>query len=212
MALDIKEEPVAGGRGAPSGPLTYEQFLEWANEDTFAEWVGGEVVLMSPASMPHQDLAGFLAAIFRFFVEEHNLGQVLTAPFQMRLRKARRGREPDLLFVAAENLARLTNTYLDGPADLVVEIVSPESVLRDRGEKYAEYEMEGVREYWMLDPDAQRTDFFMLGADGRYERAHPDVSGIYRSTVLPGFWINIGWLWQRPLPALRDVLRECELR
>ncbi len=213
MALEVKDEPVAsGGRRPPAGLLTYEQFLEWADEDTLAEWVDGEVVLMSPASLPHQDIAGFLAALFRFFVEEHDLGRVITAPFQMRLPNVRRGREPDLLFVGTENLARLMHNFLDGPADLVVEIVSPESVLRDRGEKFAEYEMEGVREYWMLDPDVQRTDFFTLGPDGRFERAHPDASGVYHSAVLPDFWIKLAWLWQRPLPPLRDVLREWDLR
>ena len=123
---------------------------------------------------------------------------MLAAPFQMRLAELERGREPDLLFVAKANLARLRPTYLDGPADLAVEIISPESVLRDRGTKYAEYEAGGVREYWVIDHEQQRTDFFRAGANERYQRAQPNADGIYRSAVLPGFWINVGWLWQDP--------------
>ena len=208
MALEL--DAGAGSRDErepPGGPLTYEQFLEWADEDTLAEWVDGKVAFISPASADHQDLVLFLARLFAEFAEEHDAGRVLTAPFQMRLPNVRRGREPDLLFIAAANLARLEHNFLDGPADLVVEVVSPESVLRDRGEKFAEYELEGVPEYWILEPAARRSDFFTRSADGRYERAHPDASGVYRSAALPGFWLDVNWLWQRPLPKLAEVLR-----
>lgn len=213
MAVQLKPE-FAGSpeRRPPPGPLTYEQFLEWADEDTYAEWVGGEVVPLSPASEEHQALSIFVTRLLAEYAEEHDAGRVLTAPFQMRLPTVERGREPDVLFVTTPNLARLQRTFLDGAADLAVEIVSPESVLRDRGEKYAEYEIEGVREYWVLDPEARRADFFVLGGDGRYERRPPDAGGLYHSPVLAGFWVSVAWLWQRPLPPLRDVVREWERR
>jgi Uma2 family endonuclease len=208
MVIELKVRK--GGRIAPTKRLTYEQFLEWADEDTYAEWVDGEVELMSPASAPHQDITGFLYRIVAQFLEDQGGGKVLMAPFQMKLANVRRGREPDVLFIATENLVRLQRNYLDGPADLVIEIISPESVLRDRGAKYAEYEAGGVREYWVLDPEAQRADFFVLGDDGRYERAHPDAENVYYSAVLPEFRLNVDWLWQSPLPTLRRVLEEWE--
>jgi hypothetical protein len=86
--------------------------------------------MTSPAILPHQDLSLFLARLMAEFAEAHDLGRVLTAPFQMRLPNVRRGREPDLLFVATANLDRLRTNFLDGPTDLVVEIISPESLLR----------------------------------------------------------------------------------
>ena len=61
-----------------------------------------------------------------------------------------------------------------------------------------------------MDADAQRADFFVLDAEGRYLRASPDSFGKYESAVLPGFWIDVGWLWQTPLPSVRSVLREWE--
>ena len=191
----------------PAQTLTYEEFLDWADEDTYAEWVDGKVELMSPASVKHQDISDFLSAILRVCVEDFDSGQVLSAPFQMRLSNVKRGREPDLLFVRKENIIRLQRSYLDGPADLAIEIVSPESVLRDRGAKYAEYEAGGVREYWIIDAEAQRADFFVLDGEGRYQRATPDEGGRYESAVLPGFWVNIGWLWQSLLPSVRSVLK-----
>ena len=124
--------------------------------------------------------------------------------------KLEHGREPDLLFVAAAHLPRLQETYLDGPADLVVEIVSPESAGRDRGEKFIEYEAGGVLEYWLLDPQRQWAEFYLL-QNGRYHLAFAGAAGEYRSTVLPGFWLRTEWLWQRPLPTVLTVIRELGL-
>jgi Uma2 family endonuclease len=188
--------------------LSYEEFLAWCDEDTLAEWVDGDIVMTSPASYVHQRVADFLLKILGVYIEQRELGRVISAPFQMKTGPALSGREPDLLFIAQENLHRLKNTYLDGPADLAVEIVSPESRLRDRGEKLAEYEMGGVREYWIIDPGEQRADFYVLATDGRYERQRADGRGVYRSRVVAGFWLKEEWLWQEPLPKVLSVLHE----
>ena len=192
---------------APPAPrkMAYEEFLAWANEDTLAEWVDGEVVMYSPASDRHQDLARFLTSVLGIYVETHSLGVIRPAPFQMKLE---RGREPDLLFVASGHLARLKETYLDGPADLVVEIISPESVARDRGTKFYEYAQGGVREYWLIDPRVEWIEFYRLGEAGFYETVFSGREGVYHSEVLPDFWLRVEWLWQKPLPAVEDVLLE----
>jgi Uma2 family endonuclease len=187
------------------GCQTYEQFLEWAGEDTLAEWVNGRVVWREPESAAHQDLLGFLACILDWFVEDHHSGEVMMRGYPMKLPQS--GREPDIMFIAQENLSRMTHRYLDGPADIAVEIISPESALRDRGAKYGEYEAGGVREHWVFDIEAKRADFFVLGGDGRYERAHPAADGVYHSAVLPEFWLNVNWLWEQPLPPLRSVVQ-----
>jgi Uma2 family endonuclease len=205
-----KAEYLNEPRQQPDHPVTYEEFLKWA-DGSFAEWVDGEVIFTSPISLSHNDISVFLTRLLTEFVEVHDLGRVLAAPFQMKLSNVRRGREPDLMFVAKTHLARLTRTYLDGPADLAIEIVSPESVARDRSDKFSEYETEGVCEYWIIDPEAQSADFFVLNDEGRYTRMRLDDTGIYRSTVLDGLWINVNWLWQQPLPPLRQVLRELGL-
>jgi Uma2 family endonuclease len=118
------------------------------------------------------------------------------------------GRSPDLLFVATANLSRLQKTFLEGPADLVVVIISPDSRGRDRGDKFYEYEQGGVREYWLIDRLRKRAEFNQLGEDGLYHLAPIGEDGIFRSAVLPGFWLKVDWLWQDPLPPLLSVLRE----
>lgn len=120
-ALDTKLVPPTERR------MTYEEFLDWADEDTHAEWVDGEVIVFMPASLAHQLIVGFLHHLLGLFVSTFNLGLVLMAPFQMKLVFRPSGREPDLLFVASEHQDRLTRTFLDGPADLAVEVVSEDS-------------------------------------------------------------------------------------
>ena len=192
----------------PLKKMTYEEFLAWADEDTLAEWVDGEAAMYSPASTRHQETCLFLGQVIGLYVEHRGVGKVLLSPFQMKLE---RGREPDLLFVAREHLERLKETYLEGPADLVVEIVSPESADRDRREKFTEYEQAGILEYWLIDPQAKQAEFYQLTTDGQYQPVLPDGEGIYRSGVLSGFWLRVEWLWQTPLPPVLGVVRELGL-
>jgi Uma2 family endonuclease len=188
--------------------ITYEQFLEAVDEDTRAEWVNGRIVMSSPVSQEHQSLGLFLITAISEFVTMRQLGRVFYESFQMKTAPDLPGREPDLLFVANENLSRVRQNFLDGPADLAVEIISPESFARDRGEKFREYEQVGVREYWLLDPLRRRAEFYLLGADGFYVPVLPDADGIYHSAVLSGLTLRVTWFWQDPPPRLLDVLRE----
>jgi Uma2 family endonuclease len=142
------------------------------------------------------------------FVDVHQLGRIYDAPFQMKL--AHSGRESDVLFVAAQRLDRLKETYLDGPADLVIEIISPESVGRDRGDKFEEYREAGIPEYWLIDPRLDQTNFYQLDSTGRSQDMVPDANGVYTSKALPGFWLRVDWLWQDPLPDPTAALLELD--
>ena len=192
----------------PPAPVSWEDFLAWIDEDTRAEWVDGEVIVISPSNLPHQQLMFFLARLLVAFVEARELGQILLPPFLMRLPTRPSGREPDLLFIAAAHAERLHDTYVDGPADLVVEIVSPDSDRRDRGDKFIEYEAAGVPEYWLIDPLRKQVFFYQYGEDGLYALGPIDADGIYHSKVLPGFWLRVEWLWQRPLPSVPEITRQ----
>jgi Uma2 family endonuclease len=198
----------AAPSAAPALRMTYDEFLDWLDEDKHAEWVDGEVIMHSPVSARHQSVGRLLLSTVGFFVEDRQLGVVLYDPFQMRTGPGLPSRAPNLLFVANENRPRLRPTYLDGPADLVVEIVSPESRGRDRGEKHFEYERGGVREYWLIDPERTLAEFHQLGEDRRYHLAPLDADGCFHSEALPGLWLRVAWLWQEPLPSVRDVLQE----
>jgi Uma2 family endonuclease len=191
------------------GRMTFEEFLAWGDEDTWAEWVDGEVVVLTPAAVKHQRIARFLVDLLGNFVLMRQLGEVIPAPFTIKLpAPLKRGREPDIVFISRERLHRLKPTYFDGAPDLVVEITSPESFARDRGEKYVEYEAAGVKEYWLIDPDRQQAEFYRLGEDGRYRLHTAGAGGVYHSEVIPGLRLKTAWLWQDPPPAGVEALRE----
>jgi len=189
-----------------------DQFLTYLDEDDWTEWVQGEVITLSPASSRHQALSDFLLAILLLFVEARDLGTVRSVPFLMVFREQDRAREPDLLFVARDHAERLRETHLEGPADLVIEIVSPESVSRDRGDKFVEYETAGIPEYWLLDPQRKQAEVYRLQPAGegpdRYHPVTPAPDGFLHSQVLEGFRLQPEWLWRDPLPKVLDVARE----
>ncbi len=184
--------------------MSYTEFLEWADEDTLAEWVNGEIEMTSPATTQHQLISKFLTKVLDIYIQMRGLGTLLYAPFQMKLKN---GREPDLLFVKREHLARLRPTHLDGPADLVIEIISSESARRDRADKFYEYAEGGVPEYWLIDPEHQRAEFYIL-ENNYYTPVFSGRAGRYDARVLPGFWLQVEWLWQDPLPSPLRVLAE----
>lgn len=210
MLTQIK--PVVTKPAADDAPLrmTYAKFLAWEGGNQHAEWVNGEVVMMAPVSNEHSEIQVFLLTILKLFVDAWDVGQIRTEPFQMKTGPDLPGRSPDILFVAKRNVARLKKSHLEGPADLVVEIVSPATQAIDRGEKYYEYEAGGVREYWLIDPLRKKAEFYLLGRDRVYHLA-PVEGDIFRSVVLKGLWINVGWLWRRPLPSVLAVQKEWKL-
>jgi Uma2 family endonuclease len=178
--------------------MSYAEFLRWCDEDTVAEWVDGEVIVPMPATRLHQTLVRFLLVLVRTFAAFHRLGEVFDTPFQVRLWPEGPVRQPDLVFVAAAHGGRVTPTGVEGPPDLVVEVVSDDSMQRDRVDKFDEYEKAGVREYWILDnrPDRRRAWFYRLDEQGRFVPILPDADGVVRSSVLSGFWLREAWLWE----------------
>lgn len=178
--------------------MSYKAFLEWADEDTHAEWVNGEVIVFMPPKHIHQSTLGFLFRLLSLFIDAFDLGKIQVAPFEMKLEDSNSYREPDILFVAKENLSRLTEDRLVGPADLIIEIVSGATVGNDREDKFKEYQTAGVHEYWIIDPrpGKQRADFYHLDEKGQYKLFATEDDERVESRVVPGFWLQPAWLWQ----------------
>jgi Uma2 family endonuclease len=194
----------------PGRRMTEDEFVAWGadHEDVRAEWVDGEVIVMTPVSIVHLRLSDFLLRVLSDFVDGKDLGEMHSGEFinrfQARARLTRR--LPDLWFLTKDRLSLIQPTYLDGPPDLVIEIVSPDSVARDWREKFLDYESAGVREYWIVDPLMEKLEASRL-VGGTFEQI-AEIDGRVASEVLPRFFLRPKWLWQEPLPKVRDVLRE----
>lgn len=195
----------------PRKKMSFEEFMA-STADQFAEWVDGEVIEFMSAKKDHQLLIIFLSNLLMLSARLANAGQVLTAPYAMRAVPGGSVREPDIMFVAQENVSRLANELLYGPADLVIEVVSDDSVRRDRNTKLHEYRDAGVREYWVLDPrdGRNRADFYRLTAAGQYDLFATEDDERVESVVVSGFWLRPSWLWEAetrdPLQTFFEIL------
>ena len=156
------------GVTSPRRPrMTFEEFLSSPYER--AEWVDGEVFELSPENVEHAGAGGWLYSLLRAFVEEHGQGRVLSGVL-MKTGPHLAGRVPDVLFLSREHEDRIRRNHVEGPADLAIEVTSPDSEVRDRDTKRREYEQGGVREYWIVDLLRGEVAFLSL-EEGRYRAA-----------------------------------------
>ena len=194
------------GRKSPArSRMTLDAFLNNTDEDFFGEWVSGKVIRLE-ASEKHQERSGWLYSLLRIFVEEKGLGKVYSAPFPIRLNSTNAAREPDLLFVSNDRMNNLHKTYLEGAPDIAVEFISLESRIRDRRDKFYEYAVAGVREYWIVDMERNTADFYLLDSEGLYNPLPLKAGNRFHSEVLSGFWLDAAWLWNDSPPRITEVL------
>lgn len=193
--------------------MSYDEYRALA-DDVRAEWKEGEVILLMPPKKYHQRVVEFLHSLLSLFVQTLDLGRVGIAPFEVCLGPGGPSREPDLFFVATESLQRWTDDRFEGGPELVAEVISNDSVGRDRGDKFYEFQEAGVREYWIIDPrpGKERADFYTLDPDGRFQPLLPNEHGIFSSRVLPGLELNMSWLWREPVPSSIVILMDLARR
>jgi Uma2 family endonuclease len=179
------------------GQWTEADYFALPDTNRYIELSEGELIMPPHPTETHQRIVGDVYVMLRGFVEDHHLGTVRLAPLPVRLWRGKI-REPDILFVAHEHSDRI-GEQVYGPPDLVVEVLSPGTWRADRHEKFSEYAQAGVREYWMVDPDACTVEVFvlrkgalrqssgqayeLLGKWGKGEKAH--------SEVLAGFGVAV---------------------
>lgn len=174
--------------------ISYEDFLAAVPTGVRAEWVDGEIVYMSPQTDRHLLISGFLYKAISGFVALKGLGGLVAqAGFQVKV-SPHVAREPDVFYLAPENEHRFRRTFVDGPVDLAVELISPDSRVRDRREKFMEYAQGGVHEYWIIDPEVETVEVFRL-ASGAYEPVPLGDPPRVTSEVIPGLWIDPAWMW-----------------
>ncbi|MFH1834197.1 MAG: Uma2 family endonuclease [bacterium] len=204
LLVDEKMRPVEGPYEVRLLGWTEERYFAEAPESRFCEFKDGEVIMHSPVASDHQRIVMFLSSL-QGYATEKRLGEVLCGPAVLRLRPGL-NREPDIVFVDRASEARIHEQYVEGPVPFVVEVLSPEGRRRDLEEKRAEYEEYGVAEYWVVDPFERQVVVHRRGERGfEVERC---ASGRLECRVVPGFWLDVEWLWRRPMPSSLGCLKE----
>jgi Uma2 family endonuclease len=191
--------------------VSEENYLH-AYAELHCEWLDGIVIKMPPVFDRHDLLTQHFIILFRAYFEKMAIGELRHDPTTMRYelevdgKKKLRHRQPDIQIILEDNPNTLTESYMDGAADIVIEIVSKESIERDYGTKFHEYERIGVREYWIIDPLKKETRFYRLNEKKAY--VLQEVGDVYSSPLIPNLKVNILTFWQDKLPGPAAIVQE----
>lgn len=130
--------------------LTYDDYAALPDDGNRYELASGALELLSPAPSPtHQMISHRLVTAFTNVCEKDYI--ILYAPLDVILAEDE-VRQPDIVVINRERQAIVTDRGIEGPPDLVVEILSPSTALKDRRDKKEVYAAYGVKEYWIVDP------------------------------------------------------------
>jgi len=149
--------------------FTYEDYKSLPESETKRyELLGGELVIVPSPSTSHQRISRRLEFILQAFVEERGLGEVYDAPLDVVLGEGeeREVVQPDILYISEGRSGIIAEEEIRGAPDLIIEIISPATAERDRTYKKTLYARHGVKEYWIVDPEAKMVEVYTLGERG----------------------------------------------
>jgi len=179
------------------GKYTYADYLTWEMEE-MVELIKGKIFKKAAAAPRriHQWLTGNLYTELNLFLKG-KICQAYIAPFDVRLPvnskkddKIYTVVQPDICVVC--DMEKLDERGCIGAPDLIVEVLSPGNKQTELQHKYEVYEVSGVKEYWLVDPEGQTLLIYNL-VHGKYHASRLMTSGdIAKSSVIEGFELDLG--------------------
>ncbi len=185
--------------------LTSEEFLDWLQPGVHADLIGGEIYMHSPVNLRHARLLNFVDHLLRSYLEHEDLGELHREAVAVRF-SLRESFMPDLAYFTKQQAARFAETYVPVAPTFVLEALSPPTAQNDLKRKFSAYELHGVQEYWILDPQKLKHRFYRRAGDMFVEFAE-DAARI-DSASIPGFWVKRGWLQPDKPSAVSACLAE----
>src|SRR6266568_6574316 len=168
---------------------TYEEYYK-LDDDQRYEIIGGNLLMAPAPDTWHQDWSRKLFRLIDRFVTKNNRGEVFYAPIDIVFDEENTV-QPDIVFIATPNLQIIQRRAIFGVPDLLVELVSPSSVRRDRYDKKQLYARFGVKEYWIGDPANKALEILTLKS-GNYElHCSAEEKGKLTSLLLPGLEFDL---------------------
>jgi len=177
----------------PRVKLTYEDFLQFPDDGKRHELIDGQHYVTPSPNTKHQVVSGNLHFLIRAWLEQHPIGRIFYAPFDIVFTQFDVV-EPDLLYMSDERAATiLTSKHVTGAPELVIEIGSPATRKRDETIKRRLYERCGVVEYWLVDPDLDVIRVYRSddGPFGRPLELSAEAGDVLTTPVLPGLAIPL---------------------
>lgn len=168
--------------------LTYEDYLAIPDDGRRHEIIDGEYYVSPSPTFKHQLIVAKLIRRIGNHVEAHDLGWVVGAPCDVLSEHTIV--QPDVLYISKAR-ASIISGVIRGTPDLVVEVLSSDRDYDERV-KYQIYELAGVPEYWIIDPNSETAKVFRhTGA--RFAAVEP--GDIITTPLLLGFELRISDLF-----------------
>lgn len=175
--------------------LTYEEFRQLPSDGKRYELVCGEVHVTPAPATRHQAILQNLSGNLWPFVIKNRLGEVWTAPLDVRL-AGETALQPDLIFISNARAGIIQEDWIAGPPDLVVEVLSPSTAAYDRATKLPIYADAGVPEVWLIDSQAKTVEILKLQGKKYLVDSTLAAEQVLTSTQFPN--------WELPLSQLFD--------
>jgi Uma2 family endonuclease len=169
--------------------FTYHDYLSLSSEKRY-ELLEGELYVVPAPSVYHQVISGKLYVALFLFIKEHDLGELLSAPCDVVLSEEDVV-QPDILFVSKNRVGIIGKANIQGPPDLIIEILSPETKSRDVEFKRKLYVKAGVREYWILDPSSKTIEVLAWSRTGYRRFATYPHTAQLTSRLFPGLTLSL---------------------
>jgi Uma2 family endonuclease len=168
----------------PSGSeikFTYQDYLLLPEEKRY-ELIDGDLHMVPTPRPFHQTVSLRIVEALSRFVQQQGLGEIFYAPCDVYLSR-HDVVQPDIFFIASNRLGIIKENYIQGAPDLVIEILSPNNPERDRELKRKLYARHGVREYWIVDPDAKSIEV-LVRREGSFETVQTFVADDWLTSPL----------------------------
>jgi len=182
----------------PGVKLTYDDYVHFPEDGKRHELIDGEHFVTPTPNRKHQAVSSNLHGLIWSYLQQHPIGRVFTAPFDVILSQFDVV-EPDLLYLSRKRLAEIeTSPWVRGAPSLVVEIGSPSTRKRDATAKRRLYERFGVEEYWIVDPELDAIDVYRHTGE-RFERTTQltaETGDVLRTPLLPGLDLPLSKIFE----------------
>jgi Uma2 family endonuclease len=169
--------------------VTIDDFRKLPQGPPYYQLIQGRLLVSPSPNRYHQVLCQNLFFILRKFLEVKPVGDVFLSPSDVYL-TGYDAYQPDLYFVSNANAAILTPQGAAGAPDLVIEILSPGTAHYDRDLKRKVYAQTGVKELWLIDPDAKEIQVLHLSQAGKKPSVVRGADSKFSSALLPGLVIS----------------------
>jgi Uma2 family endonuclease len=186
------------GMNTPGVKLTYDDFVLFPDDGKRHELIDGEHYVTPSPNRKHQKVSGNFFLLIGAWLEQHPIGQIYYAPFDV-IFSMFDVVEPDLLYMSNERAAQvLTDTNVKGAPELVIEIGSKGTRRRDETIKRRLYERSGVSEYWVVDPEIDVIRVYLRGAKGfeRPNELRAEAGDTLTTPLLPGLSLPLSRIFR----------------